>query len=380
MHCSPRLSLSTVVFGLALLSLSACGGSSPPPTRTEASLVLHVPCVTPPCTGDAPEPPPPITAGRRPVSMLALGRAHSCALTEDGVVHCWGDNQRGQLGETGMRESDTPAPVPSLPPMAAVWSGYDATCARTSDDAQLFCWGNTGLGDAGRQGAVNALPFEGVRYVALADQRGCFLTEAGELYCWGRYPPPAGPRWDGPQRVRIPGGVRAVSLGWVRGCAAGGNGRLTCWGQQPVYIDIDSVPRTDRMWTYSELHEAAEVAFNEQVQALPVVLSEQGRLYQVEVGEGHGHGAEHHLGRRVFDIDGTVQLTAGANHHCARTSAGDAYCWGSNRHGQVGDGSNAPNRDEPRPLDLEGVQEIAAGGKHSCARTDAEVYCWGDNQ
>ena len=380
---STTLSFRSALIPLALAALTACGGGqvvSSPSRTTEATLLVRVPCVTPPCTGDDEDATaaPVAPGGRPPVSMLALGHQHSCALTEDGAVHCWGDNHHGQLGDIGEDRSEIPSVVPSLPPMAAVWSGYDGTCARTADDARLFCWGDTGLGDAAREGFANALPFRGVRYVALGYRKGCFLDESGALYCWGDYGRPRGPVWEGPQRVRVDHPV-AVALGYVRGCATRADGRLSCWGQPSNYVDTEEVRGGDRLWTLSELHEAAQVVFTESPQALPLVLSQQGRLYQVELGASHGHGSEHHLGRRVYDLDGVVQIAAGGNHYCARSSSGSAWCWGNNHRGQVGDGSEADRRDEPRPLGLDGVLEVATGSNHSCARTDQGLYCWGDN-
>jgi alpha-tubulin suppressor-like RCC1 family protein len=33
-------------------------------------------------------------------------------------------------------------------------------------------------------------------------------------------------------------------------------------------------------------------------------------------------------------------VSAGFTHSCGVTTAGDAYCWGSNKDGQLGDGTN----------------------------------------
>ncbi len=74
-----------------------------------------------------------------------------------------------------------------------------------------------------------------------------------------------------------------------------------------------------------------------------------------------------------------VQLAAGGSHTCALRSSGVVLCWGSNRVGQLGDGTMGPRRTEPRAV--EGVTDavsIAAGEEHTCAvRRDGLVLCWG---
>src|SRR5438876_2085347 len=75
-----------------------------------------------------------------------------------------------------------------------------------------------------------------------------------------------------------------------------------------------------------------------------------------------------------------VAIAAGYQHSCAVTAGGEAYCWGDNSSGQLGDGSNT-NRLLPVPV-TGGLQfaSITVGELHSCGRTNANgVYCWGNN-
>jgi alpha-tubulin suppressor-like RCC1 family protein len=73
-------------------------------------------------------------------------------------------------------------------------------------------------------------------------------------------------------------------------------------------------------------------------------------------------------------------ISAGGAHACGLGLSGEAYCWGSNSAGQVGDGTTT-ERIVPTPVaggmtfDL-----IATGGSHTCGlRSTGEVYCWGSN-
>jgi alpha-tubulin suppressor-like RCC1 family protein len=73
------------------------------------------------------------------------------------------------------------------------------------------------------------------------------------------------------------------------------------------------------------------------------------------------------------------QVSAGESHTCGVTTDNRAYCWGSNRGGQLGDGTTT---DRLTPVPVAGgfrFHQISAGGQLStCAvTTDNRVYCWG---
>jgi serine/threonine protein kinase/alpha-tubulin suppressor-like RCC1 family protein len=78
---------------------------------------------------------------------------------------------------------------------------------------------------------------------------------------------------------------------------------------------------------------------------------------------------------------GLVSLAAGGMHTCSVSAAGEAFCWGGNSTGQVGDGRTGRT---PRPARVgEGLRfrDIAAGVNHTCGVTsEGEAVCWGGNQ
>ena len=89
-------------------------------------------------------------------------------------------------------------------------------------------------------------------------------------------------------------------------------------------------------------------------------------------------------------ISGTPTLTAtrvsyasmssGADHSCAVTSVGTAYCWGANDRGQLGDATSV-SRNEPVLVagDLRWVS-VASGSGFTCGvATTGSAYCWGAN-
>ena len=75
-------------------------------------------------------------------------------------------------------------------------------------------------------------------------------------------------------------------------------------------------------------------------------------------------------------------IAAGYYHTCALTTTGKAYCWGLNNQGRLGNNSTTISRIPVAVQMPAGVsfQSIAAGYYHTCAlTTTGQAYCWGMN-
>jgi alpha-tubulin suppressor-like RCC1 family protein len=74
-------------------------------------------------------------------ASVVVGNRHSCALSAEGAVRCWGANERGQLGDGTIARSLTPREVVGLDgPPVALAATEAATCAALSGGG-VRCWG-----------------------------------------------------------------------------------------------------------------------------------------------------------------------------------------------------------------------------------------------
>ena len=91
---------------------------------------------------------------------------------------------------------------------------------------------------------------------------------------------------------------------------------------------------------------------------------------------------------RIDALSGVRQLSTAGAHTCAVDASGDAWCWGHNVAGQLGDGTElregTSGGSASSPRRVIGVPALAgiapAAGNHSCALdTSGRAWCWGDN-
>jgi len=173
-----------------------------------------------------------------------VGLIHSCALTKDGHVWCWGSNGYGQLGNGkggGLAHEVEPVEVWKLKDVTSITAGERHTCARTGGFA-VKCWGDNSygqLGDGTTERRLLPVTVRGLTGIAVHVAAGafhtCVVTVEGAAKCWGRNL--FGQLGDGTTLDRVKprsvitlrSDVTAITAGMSHTCALKG-ARAKCWG------------------------------------------------------------------------------------------------------------------------------------------------------
>jgi alpha-tubulin suppressor-like RCC1 family protein len=274
--------------------------------------------------------------------------AHTCGLTASGAAYCWGANPFGELGN-GTFASALPVLVSGGLSFATIDAGGYHTCAQTTGGA-IYCWGYDvygQLGDSSQASESSPVPFRfalALTSVNVGGWTDCGPTAAGNAYCWGWGG--RGERGDGTTTetgltpVQVLGSLTfsMIRIGAYHTCGLITGGTAYCWG----------LNESGQLGNGTVTNSATPVAV---AGGLTFAMIAPGGIYLVN-----------------------------AEHTCGLTSAGAAYCWGTDGYGQLGDGGSV---NQEAPVLVKGgltFSTITAGGYHTCGLTTGGVaYCWGRN-
>ncbi|MDQ6803548.1 MAG: hypothetical protein M3065_00980, partial [Actinomycetota bacterium] len=370
---------------------------------------------------------------RAAAGQLDVGANHSCAVLDDGRLRCWGFGTDGQLGygnTTAIGDNETPGSVGPVNfgtgrTAIAISAGDVHTCALLNDGS-VHCWG---FGANGRLGygntanvndAASAGPVElGTNRTATAIAAGgghtCAVLDNGTVRCWGfgtsgalgygntntigdnETPGMAGPVDLGPGRKAV-----AVTAGAVHTCVLLEDGNVLCWGEggngRLGYGNQTSIGDDEPVSTV-----VTPVNFGSGRTA--VAISAGGSHTCAVLNDGTvrcwGFGGNGQLGygnTATIESPGAAgpvplglgatatAISAGQVHTCARLGDGNVRCWGDGGNGRLGYANTDRIGDDETPDAIEPVNlgfgrtavAISAGQSHTCARLDnASVRCWG---
>jgi len=286
---------------------------------------------------------PVLVSGLDQVVEISGGSSHTCARRSGGDVWCWGYGADGQLGDGGTISSTTPVAVAGLADAVQISAGYTHTCARRAS-GQLVCWGTNGSGELGdgsnsdSRVPVTVMGISNAIHVAAGGFFTCALRATGQVLCWGyNFEGELGDNTGTDSNVPVPPMMPAddtveLEVGIWTACARRAGGTIMCWGG----------------------NFQGELGF---------VSTAPRSLVPVTVAQ----------------ITDAKELTFSSigQHGCAKRANDHWWCWGFGVYGQIGDGAGM-NRFSPVDTGLI-ADEVVAGGSTTCARTGSTKRCWGWN-
>jgi alpha-tubulin suppressor-like RCC1 family protein len=90
-------------------------------------------------------------------TFIVAGWIHTCSLDPDGKAWCWGHNGWGQLGDGTTETRLVPTPVVGDLVFVSLDAGHGGhTCGITVDE-ELYCWGDNSLGQLGDGTLIDSL-------------------------------------------------------------------------------------------------------------------------------------------------------------------------------------------------------------------------------
>ncbi len=122
---------------------------------------------------------------------LSVGAGHSCAITSDQTIKCWGNGGNGRLGNDSTSDQSSAVLVSNIDNAVKLAVGGAHTCALLSDKT-IECWGYGGYGGLGNDSTSDQLSPVPVQNISTATQltagdgHTCALLEEQSIECWGR--------------------------------------------------------------------------------------------------------------------------------------------------------------------------------------------------
>ncbi len=230
----------------------------------------------------------------------------------------------------------------------------------------------------------------------------CGLGDNGKAYCWGNNNNAqlgeGGEHLLSNEPVEVHAGESSgefiqISSDSEHTCAIGTDNKAYCWGDgtagklghgviteevEPVEVHAGESPGTFTQISSGQFHTCAIGTDNNAYC--------WGSELNGKLGNGIDGGAEHTEPVEVHggESPGTfTQISAAESHTCAIGIDDKAYCWGSGGSGKLGNGSTSLS--DSVPLEVHAGEspgtftQISAEDSHTCAiGTDNKAYCWGD--
>jgi alpha-tubulin suppressor-like RCC1 family protein len=303
---------------------------------------------------------------------IAAGTQHTCAVMDDASLKCWGDNGSGRLGyghTNHIGDDELPSSVGFVDVgdnVVSVVAGDGHTCVLT-DQQTVRCWGYPGrgqlgygnedfIGDNELPSSVGAVSVGGaVVDLAAGLTSTCVLLAGGGVRCWGEgtYGQLGQASTNDIGDNELPSSVSPVSLGNTPIVDIVSSGRHSC-----VLYDNGTV----RCWGYNEFGQLGHgntnnIGDNELPSSVGTV-SVGGDVDELWVGHFNT------CVRIGSDVKCWGAGGNGTNGYASTATLGDNELPSS--YGMVNTG-----------IAVTGFAANSGMSQHVCARSGADLRCWG---
>jgi alpha-tubulin suppressor-like RCC1 family protein/uncharacterized protein YjdB len=284
-------------------------------------------------------------AGGHTFAQIDAGYEFTVALTPSGAAYAWGHNFFGQVGDGTRTDRLVPVPVAGGHTFTSVSAGLAYHTLALKSDGTAWAWGGNAFGQVGngtQQEQDTPVPVAGGhtwQAVSAGGFHSLGITTGGQTYAWGT-------NRNGQLGYGALGDVSAVPQP-----VSGGHTFTAISGGAEFTLALDA---TGGGWAWGS---------NSDGQLGDGTLTT--RTAPVPVANSHTFRA----------------ISAGGYHSVALTPGNVAYAWGQNHYGQLGIGSL--NNEIRTPATVAGgifFRLLSAGGTHTCGiSTAGRAYCWGSN-
>jgi len=270
------------------------------------------------------------------VDEVSVGNSSACAISNAKNLYCWGSNSSGQLGNSSVKSSTLQLNrVASDASFSKVAVGYRHACAVT-DAGLVYCWGDNSrlqLGSTGADSKIpKAVPGIGTAVsIAVGDYHSCAQLQDGAISCWGdnskKQINTSSTAQLPPTWLVLSGSVRGYSLGSFNTCLLTSTGpwsnALNCFGDNSKRQSPGVVTGS-----YREVSSGANTVCAVNTQDLTYCFG------AADSNKINGVSVDTSTPTKISDVP-TNLISVGGSHVCRTTTIGRLGCWGSNLNGQL---------------------------------------------